>query len=136
MPIPCAISSVSNFRKDRAGNWHTRHESVGVAPGSGPRRRTRVEYANCLRDLFGIEFPFTAKLPADGKAAGFDNIGDALALSPILLESYLKVARKATDLLLGTGSVSAITDVFSATQNQAGWGEGMPLGTRGGVSVK
>ena len=39
------------------------------------RRLTRVEYANSLRDLFGIEFPFAADLPADGQAAGFDDIG-------------------------------------------------------------
>src|SRR6202789_2034622 len=56
------------------------------------RRLTRVEYANSLRDLFGIEFPFAADLPADGEAAGLDEIGDALSLSPVLVDRYFKSA--------------------------------------------
>jgi hypothetical protein len=100
------------------------------------RRLNRIEYSNSLRDLFGIEFPFITELPADGQAEGFDNIGDALSLSPVLLESYLKVARKVSDLILGTGSSSPITDQFLAADSQSAWQEGMPIGTRGGASAR
>src|SRR5690242_20722976 len=35
------------------------------------RRLTRAEYGNSLRDIFGVEFPFTSELPADGEVEGF-----------------------------------------------------------------
>jgi hypothetical protein len=100
------------------------------------RRLNRLEYVNSLRDLFGIEFPFATELPADSVTAGFDNIGAALAVSPVLLESYLKAARKASSLVLGIGNTSAVTEQFPVTRSQFAWVPGMPLGTRGGVRVK
>jgi hypothetical protein len=99
------------------------------------RRLNRLEYVNSLSDLFGIEFPFAAELPADSVAAGFDNSGAALSVSPVLLESYLKTARKASNLVLGIGNTSAVTEQFPVTQSQFEWVPGMPLGTRGGVRV-
>lgn len=105
------------------------------APSAPLRRLTRLEYANSLRDLFGIEFPFTVELPADGQAEGFDNNGDALALTPLLLESYLKAARKAGEKVLGTGSSAAVTESFRAADAQAGWIEGLPMSTRGGMRI-
>src|SRR5262249_17436901 len=71
-----------------------------------------------------------------GRIAGFDNNGSALSFSPLLLEDYLKVARKATNLILGLGSTLPVTEVFPATGNQADWLEGLPMGTRGGVRVR
>jgi hypothetical protein len=100
------------------------------------RRLTRIEYSNSIRDLFGVDFPFIAELPSDAQAAGFDNIGDAMSLSPVLLESYLKVARKVSDLVIGTGSASQVTESFPATGSQYEWHEGLPIGTRGGVLAK
>ena len=37
----------------------------------------------------------SALLPADEVSNGFDNIGDVLSLSPVLLEKYLKAAEAA-----------------------------------------
>jgi hypothetical protein len=111
--------------------------SAGVtSPDPVLRRLTRTEYANSLSDLFGIDFPFAAELPADGQASGFDNIGDALSLSTVLLDSYLKVARKASDLVIGIGSGGAVSEQYPATGSQSEWQEGMPFGTRGGVLAK
>src|ERR1043166_8763367 len=53
------------------------------------RRLNRLEYANSIRDLLAIELPVAEELPPDGIAAGFDNIADALSMSPVLLEQYL-----------------------------------------------
>jgi hypothetical protein len=108
-------------------------------PYVGPsviRRLNRTEYANAVRDLLAIDFPFAAQLPADGIAAGFDNIGDALSLSPVLLESYLRVGRKVSELAAGIDDPSPVTEQFPAIRSQAQWiGEGAPYGTRGGVVV-
>jgi hypothetical protein len=62
------------------------------------RRLNRTEYGNAVRDLLQIDFfPHTSDLPGDGSADGFDNIADSLSISPVLLESYLKVARKVSN---------------------------------------
>ncbi len=58
------------------------------------RRLNRTEYANAIRDLLDLDLPLDDELPQDQTAAGFDNIADALSMSPLLLERYLKVARR------------------------------------------
>ena len=101
------------------------------------RRLNRTEYSNAVRDLLDIDFTLLDELPADGVANGFDNIADSLSMSPLLLESYLKMARRVTELAIGEGDPSPVTDRYPATKSQAVWqGEGMPSGTRGGVLVK
>jgi len=100
------------------------------------RRLNRTEYANAIRDILHLDVPLAAELPQDQLAAGFDNIADALSMSPLLLERYLKVARRVSDLATGTGDSSPVVEIFPATGTQAVWqGEGMPFGTRGGIRV-
>ena len=53
------------------------------------RRLNRVEYRNTIRDLIGVEYDTTSEFPADDTGNGFDNNGDVLTLSPLLLEKYL-----------------------------------------------
>ena len=59
-------------------------------------RLNRTEYANAVRDLLALEIDASTLLPADDSSEGFDNIADALAISPALVERYtrprLKVA--------------------------------------------
>lgn len=57
------------------------------------RRLNRVEYRNTVRDLLGIEFETEKAFPPDDSSHGFDNISDALTLSPMLLEKYLAAAK-------------------------------------------
>ena len=56
------------------------------------RRLNRVEYRNTIRDLIGVEFDPTEDFPSDDIGHGFDNIGDVLTLSPVLMERYLAAA--------------------------------------------
>ncbi|MDB5388378.1 MAG: hypothetical protein JWM11_4024 [Planctomycetaceae bacterium] len=56
------------------------------------RRLNRQEYANTVRDLLGVDFNPTEDFPADDVGHGFDNIGDVLSLSPLLMERYLDAA--------------------------------------------
>jgi len=56
------------------------------------RRLNRVEYRNTIRDLMGIDFRTDEEFPADDSGYGFDNIGDVLSVSPLLLEKYLLAA--------------------------------------------
>ena len=56
------------------------------------RRLNRTEYRNTIRDLIGMDFDTTGEFPPDDTGHGFDNIGDVLTLSPLLLEKYLAAA--------------------------------------------
>ena len=100
------------------------------------RRLNRTEYANAIRDILALEVRVAERLPPDGQAAGFDNIADALAMSPLLLEGYLKAARHVSQLAVGVSDPSPVIETFPATGAQGQWqGEGMPYGTRGGIRV-
>jgi hypothetical protein len=64
-------------------------------PGRAPLHRlNRAEYRNTMRDLVGIDLPLTDDFPADDIAHGFDNVAEALSLSPLLLEKYLAAAER------------------------------------------
>ncbi len=56
------------------------------------RRLNRVEYNNTIRDLIGIDMKLADTFPEDDSGYGFDNIGDVLALPPVLMERYLQAA--------------------------------------------
>jgi hypothetical protein len=56
------------------------------------RRLNRVEYNNTIRDLCRIEFEPASDFPEDDVGFGFDNIGEILTLSPLLMERYLDAA--------------------------------------------
>ena len=56
------------------------------------RRLNRAEYNHSIRDLFGIDLRPADVFPSDEVGAGFDNNGDLLTLSPMLMEKYLSAA--------------------------------------------
>lgn len=58
------------------------------------RRLNRAEYNNTIRDLIGVNFEPAADFPRDDVGYGFDNIGDVLSISPLLMEKYLAAAEK------------------------------------------
>jgi hypothetical protein len=59
------------------------------------RRLNRAEYDNTIRDLLGVDLQLANDFPQDDSGYGFDNIGDVLSLSPVLMEKYLAAAEKA-----------------------------------------
>jgi uncharacterized protein DUF1592/uncharacterized protein DUF1588/uncharacterized protein DUF1587/uncharacterized protein DUF1595/uncharacterized protein DUF1585 len=70
---------------------------AAAASGQDPgrlvaHRLNRAEYNNTIRDLTGAELNLAATFPADDSGYGFDNIGDVLTLSPVLMERYLAAA--------------------------------------------
>ena len=58
------------------------------------RRLNRTEYDNSIEDLIGIDLNLGDNFSPDASSYGFDNIGEALALSPVLVEQYHDAARK------------------------------------------
>ncbi|MCY4077134.1 MAG: DUF1592 domain-containing protein [Acidobacteria bacterium] len=100
-------------------------------------RLNRTEYANAVRDLLALEVDVTTLLPPDDSTHGFDNIADALGVSPLLLESYVTAARKISRLAVADPAIppSAESYVGAHDETQDTHREGMPFGTRGGLRV-
>src|SRR5215472_15566043 len=65
-------------------------------------RLNRAEYANAMRDLFGITVDAAALLPTDDISDGFDNVANALKVSPSFLDQYIMAARAVTKQAIGT----------------------------------
>lgn len=75
-------------------------------PGRIPiRRLNRTEYNNTIRDLCMIEFEPAENFPPDDASHGFDNIAEALTLSPLLMERYLDAAEAVIARTLVTGKL-------------------------------
>lgn len=88
------------------------------------RRLNRSEYNNTIRDLLGVDFRPADDFPADDLGYGFDNIGDALTVSPLLLEKYIAAAEQALDRAIVSGGPSWPARKFPADAMKAeGGGE-------------
>ncbi len=100
-------------------------------------RLNRNEYANAIRDLLDLNVDVTALLPADGSSEGFDNIAEALSVSPSLIQGYVSAAMKISRLAVGDRTMAPSQVVYAAPPALAHDRhiEGLPIGTRGGMVV-
>lgn len=64
------------------------------------RRLNRNEYDNTVRDLTGLDLHLSDAFPSDDVGYGFDNIGDVLSISPLLMEKYLSAAETVAKKLI------------------------------------
>lgn len=78
------------------------------------RRLNRVEYRNTIRDLLGVDFDPSNDFPTDDVGYGFDNIGDVLSLSPLLMEKYLNAAETITAEAIPVVSPNKLVSRFNA----------------------
>jgi len=116
---------------DRAAEAHPEPGRVVL------HRLNRKEYANAVRDLLDVEVDATELLPRDDAHDGFDNVADALQVSPSFLEQYLAAARAVSIKALGNARARPIGTTYTAGGNtQYFRREGLPLGTRGGIVVE
>jgi len=107
-------------------------------PGWRPfQRLNRAEYARAVRDLVALDVDTEALLPPDSVSQSFDNVADAQAFSPTLMEGYLRAASKVAALAIGDRDAPPSEAHYRVpkTQAQLARVDGAPLGTRGGVSV-
>ena len=101
------------------------------------QRLNRTEYANAVRDLLAVDVDVRALLPGDDSSEGFDNIAEALTVSPSLVQGYVAAALKISRRAIGdrTAAPSQITYSAPGQWVHAKHVEGLPLGTRGGMLV-
>ncbi len=86
----------------QAGAWLAAQRRLSPPdPGTAPvRRLSKVEYANTLRDLFGVDPEIADELPNDTVGAGFNS-----AIAPLLMEKYLLIADEVLDRVIRPGQV-------------------------------
>jgi mono/diheme cytochrome c family protein len=104
----------------------------------GLHRINRKEYANAVRDLFGIEVDASSLLPADASVEGFDNVAEALRVSPSFLDQSLTAARVVVSQAIGNPAPRAGGSTYTAAGGATQYRHiaGLPLGTRGGLAVE
>jgi hypothetical protein len=94
-------------------------------------RLNRTEYANAMRELFGIEVDAAALLPTDDISDGFDNIANVLKVSPSFLDQYITAARAVTLQAIGKPlPADAVRVTLRGTPAEPA---DLPLGTRSGT---
>ncbi len=101
-------------------------------------RLNRTEYSNAVRDLLGLHIDAEALLPIDEVKYGFDNIGDALSVTPLLLERYLSAANRISSQAISEPAVKPFTDSYRidpARPQDERMGQELPLGSRGGIAI-
>ena len=77
-------------------------------------RLNRTEYANAIRDLLAFDVDVATLLPADGSSEGFDNIAEALSVSPSLIQGYVSAAMKISRQAVGDRTLAPSQVTYSA----------------------
>jgi hypothetical protein len=120
----------------------TLDESAARQPNPGRpaiHRMNRVEYANAVRDLLGLEIAGDTMLPADSQGFGFDNNADLLTMSPVLMDRYMLAARKIARLAIGDPAMRPVVETYTVSRlltQRDRMSEDLPFGSRGGLSVR
>jgi hypothetical protein len=81
-------------------------------------RLNRTEYTNTIRDLLGVRFAADRDFPADDTGLGFDNIGELLNLSPLLMERYMAAAERISQWAISTEIPARPLQIEYKTQDQ------------------
>jgi mono/diheme cytochrome c family protein len=137
-PQRAEVDAVTSWLETELDRASTRRLNPG-RPGS-VHRLNRSEYQNAIRDVLALEFDVESLLPVDdADKNGFDNVANALSVSPALLERYLAASRRLSRLALGIPPVGPVTDTYKAPtllDQNVQVSDDLPLGSRGGFAVR
>ncbi len=101
MPSTEAIEALASWIESRRESMSS---GLKLLPGRVTARRlNRVEYNNSIRDLLGVDLQPADTFPVDDSGYGFDNIGDVLSLSPLLMENTSPQQARSHVSPFGTG---------------------------------
>ncbi len=140
MPRPDAetyVAAAQQLETQLDEAWAAKPNPGRIAP---IHRLNRTEYNNAVRDLLAVDVDVRALLPGDETADGsFDNFAAELTISTAHLERYMTVARQLTRMATGLPPAAPdfqmyrVDEVYQQTDLIS---EDMPLGSRGGMSVR
>jgi len=115
------------------------------------RRLNRREYANAIRDLIGLDIDGATYLPQDEIREDFDTNAETLRVTPTFLDQAVAAARSLALLAVGDANSVPLETTYgpvpnmvlslaarpaTGSGNQQKYKDGMPFGTRGGMSVE
>jgi len=138
MPRPddATYNSVANYLENALDH------AAAAQPNPGRPtvyRLNRSQYGNAIRDLFSLDVDTASLLPPDDSGYGFDNIGDVLTVSPMLLEKYLSAAASISRLAIGDPSISPTSadyEIRPDTVQTEREDIDLPVGSRGGIAIR
>lgn len=110
MPPPEHETQPTDAERQVMADWIRRGltEVDCSAPNPPPpitvRRLNRFEYDNTIRDLFGLDLSPSNVIGfvSDDVGNGFDNQGEVLSLSPLILEKYSQAAEWISEKVIAT----------------------------------
>ncbi|MGD0772236.1 MAG: DUF1592 domain-containing protein [Candidatus Solibacter sp.] len=92
IPRPVEMDAVIQYLQDE---FARADRNLKPDPGRVTARRlNRSEYSNTIRDLLAVDFRADQSFPTDDLGNGFDNIGEVLTISPVLMDRYLAAAAR------------------------------------------
>ncbi len=136
-------------------NWleTTLDKAQEAAPYTGYvplRRLNRREYANAVRDLLGLKIDAATWLPQDQLKDDFDTNAELLQMNPSFMDQAVTASRSLALLAVGDPKSVPLETTYglvpnmilslaaapaAGSGNQRRYKDGMPFGTRGGMSA-
>jgi mono/diheme cytochrome c family protein len=155
MPPPGAKQLPDSKTAASLVNWlETSLDSAQATPFTGNvplRRLNRREYANAIHDLLGLDIDPATYLPQDPVDDGFDTIAVQLQMTPTFMDQAVNAARALALIAVGDPKSVPLETTYGYVPNmilslaarpndgsgsQRKYKDGMPFGTRGGMSVE
>jgi len=102
-------------------------------------RLNRTEYANAVRDVFGIEIDASSMLPTDESGYGFDNIANVLSFSPTLFERYMFAAQRISQMAVPDPEKGPMVEIYRVSpylDQTTRMSDDLPFGSRGGTAFR
>ena len=138
------VNAVTNWIQGLLGPSTANSVSAGDPGRVTARRLNRAEYNNTVRDLLGVHVKPADEFPVDDSGYGFDNIGDVLSLSPLLMEKYMTAAKRLSQLAVYGESLPAKPTLLAVFMPKKGPADTMnssigivlPYSIRGAVYTK
>ncbi len=106
-----AVASFVSWMETNLDNAAAGHDDPGRV---ALHRLNRKEYANAVRDLLAVEIDPVDVLPPDDAKDGFDNVADALQVSPSFLDQYLAAARTVAVKALGNRDARPVGTTYTS----------------------
>jgi len=136
-------------------NWlETTLDAAQAKPYTGYiplRRLNRREYANAIHDLLGLDIDPATYLPSDPLDEGYDTNAALLQMNPTFMDQAVNAARALALVAVGDPKSVPLETTYGYVPNmilslaarpndgsgsQRKYKDGMPFGTRGGMSVE
>jgi hypothetical protein len=155
MPPPTAKDQPDRATIQNTINWleTTLDQSQQSTPYVGYvplHRLNRREYANAVHDLLGLDIDAATWLPQDPLKDDFDNNAEALRMNATFMDQAVTASRSIALLAVGDPKSVPLETTYglvpnmilslaaapaAGSGNQRRYKDGMPFGTRGGMSA-